>query len=593
MRIVALYDYVDAESRLLYQVVRFHPKDFRQRRPDPEGKDGWTWNLKGVNRVLYRLPQVVKAIADSQTVYLVEGEKDADNLNALGLTATTNPGGAGMWSKDYTEALRGAHVIILPDNHEAGMQHAEKVEQKLRNAAASVVTVHLPDLSPEGDVSDWIAAGGTRDQLESLVAAARQPRVQGGVGAAVDEDNDEEGETPAQALIAIAAQAGLFHDADGRPYATLPVNEHHETVLIGSRDFKRWIVRQFYVAYGRPPSAKALSEAMAVIEARATFDGPEKPVHIRVAEHAGSIFLDLCSPQREVVEITPNGWRILPGDQAPVKFRRMRSMRPLPRPVKGGRLRDLQTLLGIREERHWRLLVGFLLAALRPRGPYPVLGLHGEQGSGKSTRARIIRSLIDPSSVPLRSEPKSPRDLMIAANNAWCVALDNLSRLPVWLSDALCRLATGGGFGTRELFTNDEEQLFDSMRPVILTGIEAVATRPDLLDRSLLLEVPCIAKEHRKTEQDLYAAVEPLLPGILGALLDAIVCALKSFPKVQLPGLPRMADFAKWVTSAEPALGWKPGSFLEAYTASQDEANDVALDAYPIVDALRKLMANQ
>jgi hypothetical protein len=182
---------------------------------------------------------------------------------------------------------------------------------------------------------------------------------------------------------------------------------------------------------------------------------------------------------------------------------------------------------------------------------------------------------------------------MIAANNGWCMALDNISYLSVWLSDALCRLATGGGFGTRELYTNDDEQLFDSMRPVILTGIEAVATRPDLLDRSILLDLPAIPKENRKTEEELYAALELVRPSILGALLDAVSCALKNLPTVKLPSLPRMADFAKWVTAAEPALGWPAGTFLDVYHASQDDANDVALDAYAIVDPLRQLMKDE
>src|SRR5438034_11429068 len=132
--------------------------------------------------------------------------------------------------------------------------------------------------------------------------------------------------------------------------------------------------------------------------------------------------------------------------------------------------------------------------AFRPRGPYPVLGFHGEQGSGKSTRARIVRSLIDPHSVPLRCEPKEARDLMIAATNAWCIALDNLSYLPAWLSDALCRLATGGGFGTRELYSDADEVLFEAQRPVILNGIEELATRGDLLDRAIILYTPQIAE---------------------------------------------------------------------------------------------------
>src|SRR5579884_3398987 len=341
------------------------------------------------------------------------------------------------------------------------------------------------------------------------------------------------------------------------------------------------------------PARRPEKEALACLEAKAIYEGKEMPVSVRVAEHAGNVYLDLCNPQWEVVEITPTGWEILPGDQAPVKFRRPRGIVALPQPIKGGRLEDLQSFLGVREERYWYLVVGFLLMMLRPRGPYPLLILHGEQGSGKSTRARIIRSIIDPNTVLLQVEPRETRDLMITAKGSWCLDLDNLTYLPVWLSDALCRLATGGGFRTRGLYTNDEEQLFDSMRPVIINGIEVVARKPDLLDRSLLVELIPITSEGRRTEEELYAALKLLRPGILGALLDAVVCALKNMPNTRLATLPRMADFVKWVTAAEPALGWAPGTFLNAYHEVQDEANEVALEEYPIVDSLRRLMEGE
>jgi hypothetical protein len=596
MRIVATYNYTDADGTLLFQVVRLDPKGFRQRRPDANSKGGWTWNLKGVRRVLYRLPDVCKAVAVGQTIYVCEGEKDADQLARIGLTATTNPGGAGKWCEDYTEVLRGAHVVILPDNDGPGQAHAAKVVHSLRGKAASVRTVNLPDLPPKGDVSDWLAAGGSRQQLENLVAAATDPQEH--VACKIEEEDkgkqdNQKKETQAQALIRYAAAAALFHDAERRAFATVPVADHHETLPIRSGDFKRWLVRIFYRAEEKPPSATALTNALGLIEAQAIFDGPLLPVCVRVAEQNGNIYLDLCNTQWEVVEITAEGWRILPSGQAPAKFRRARGMLELPRPALGGRLNDLQRHLGICNERHWALLVSWLVMALRPRGPYPVLGLHGEQGSGKSTRARIIRSFIDPHSVPLRCEPKEPRDLMIAANNSWCIGLDNLSYLPVWLSDALCRLATGGGFGTRELYTNDEEQLFDAMRPAVLTGIEAVATRPDLLDRSILLDLPLIPKEERKTEEELYAALEPDRSGILGAILDAVACAVKNFPNVKLPSLPRMADFAKWVTAAESTLGWEQGTVLAVFEEGQDEANEIALETWPIVDPLRQLMADR
>lgn len=167
---VAVYDYTDETGGLLYQVCRFLPKDFRQRRPD--GPDRWTWNLKGVRRVLYRLPAVLAQATAGRTVLIVEGEKDVHALEALGFVATTNAGGAGKWRDDYGDALRGAPVVILPDNDDPGRAHAEQVARSLQGVAKAVRIVALPDLPPKGDVSDWIAAGGTADQLKQLVNAA-------------------------------------------------------------------------------------------------------------------------------------------------------------------------------------------------------------------------------------------------------------------------------------------------------------------------------------------------------------------------------------------------------------------------------------
>jgi hypothetical protein len=153
------------------------------------------------------------------------------------------------------------------------------------------------------------------------------------------------------------------------------------------------------------------------------------------------------------------------------------------------------------EDSTWRLVVAWLLASLRPRGPDPLLALFAEQGSGKSTTGRLLRNLVDPNSAPLQSEHRDPRDLMIGANNSWCLAYDNLSVVPAWLSDALCRLSTGGGFAARELYTDQDDIIFDAMRPVMLTSIEEVATRSDLLDRCLIVWLPAIPEEGRRREE--------------------------------------------------------------------------------------------
>ena len=272
-------------------------------------------------------------------------------------------------------------------------------------------------------------------------------------------------------------------------------------------------------------------------------------------------------------------------NDSPVKFRRTRGMLPLPEPVRGGSLNLLRSLVNVTDS-DWPLVAAWLVSTCRPDSPCPVLALHGEQGSAKSTLARMLRACIDPSKAPLRSEPRDERDLMIAATNARLIALDNLSRIPPWLSDSLCRLATGGGFATRELYANDEEVLFDAMRPVLLNGIEELATRGDLLDRAIVLNLPTIPEDGRRSEAEIWRDFEASRPTILGAILDAVSHALRNLDSVHLEKLPRMADFALWATAAEGALGVAPGAFMAAYTGNREAANDLALEASPVAPAI-------
>ena len=250
--------------------------------------------------------------------------------------------------------------------------------------------------------------------------------------------------------------------------------------------------------------------------------------------------------------------------------------RPRPR---GGTLEALRGLVRVAADDDWMQILGWVLAALRPRGPYPVLVLSGEQGACKSSTARILRGLVDPSSAPLRSVPRDERDLMIAALNGHVVALDNISSLSANLSDALCRLATGGGFSTRKLFTDAEEVLVDAQRPIILTGIEQVVARSDLADRSLLVELPVVHDRERKTEAALDAEARRARPLVLGALLDAVACGLRERAKVRPRSLPRMADYAEWIEACEPALGVPRGSMVEAYERARRSANDTTIEA--------------
>jgi len=308
---------------------------------------------------------------------------------------------------------------------------------------------------------------------------------------------------------------------------------------------------------------------------------------VRVAGHEGRIYLDLANDHWETVEITPSGWRVMP--DCPIKFRRTPGMQALPIPIPGGRLSELRQFVNVRGEERFLLILGWLVAAFRPTGPYPVLGVEGNQGSAKSTTSKLLRLLVDPNTALLRSFPKNERDLMIAAEGTWCQAFDNISDVPPWLSDSLCRLSTGGGLSTRRNYTDDEEKLFSAMRPVLLNGICIGLERADLLDRTLIVLLDEIADENRLTEESFWAEVERARPRILGAVLDAVSCALRRLPEIKIARLPRMADFAQWVTAAEPSLGCLEGAFVNAYKANRQDANELALESSLLVPALKAI----
>jgi len=395
-------------------------------------------------------------------------------------------------------------------------------------------------------------------------------------------------ETQATALVRLASGQGvdLFHDADQVTYATIPVGGHRETHMISTRGFRQWLARAFYVeSGGKPPNRDALQTALNVIEAKALYDGPEHPVYVRVGGKE-PLYLDLGTADWSVVEIGPFGWQAR--SDSPVRFRRPRGMLSLPVPDRHGAVRNLQPFVNLGGDEDFLLLVSVILAALRPWGPYPVLILQGEQGSAKSTLARVIKRIVDPCTVPLRTRPRDEVDLLVAANHGHMLTFDNLSELPAWLSDAFCRLATGGGLSKRQLYTDGDEYTLNAQRPMILNGIEDLAVRGDLQDRAIILTLPRIARY--RDEALFWDEFEQALPSILGAVLDGVCSALATEIEVHLDSPPRMADFATWAVAGAKAFGWTPDAFLAAYTDSRAAATGVTLEASPLAAPLLRLM---
>jgi hypothetical protein len=393
------------------------------------------------------------------------------------------------------------------------------------------------------------------------------------------------GPSQATEIVALARDCGveLWHTPAGDAYGTLSRDGHREHHPL-RRIVRDYLAREYYARHKRSASSAAFTDAGLALSGQARFDGPEYGVSVRLASRDDVLYLDLGDPAWTVVAIDADGWR--PVTEAPVRHWRPASLRALPVPTPGGSLDALRSLWPAIDDDTWALLVTWLVATLAPSGPFPILIEAGEQGSGKSTLGRQLRDLIDPASPALRGVPRDDRDLMIGALTSYVVALDNLSGLQPWMSDTLCRIATGGGLATRTLFSDLDETLIEVSRPILLTGIEAPTSRGDLLDRALVATLPAMTDEQRVDEADLWRAYHTMRPALLGALLDAASCALRRRASVTLARRPRMADACRWVTAAEPALGWRDGRTLALWLGAREAATADLLAADPVAQAV-------
>lgn len=405
-----------------------------------------------------------------------------------------------------------------------------------------------------------------------------------------DKDDAKESKTQASELIQLCSAAELFKTRDEREFATLDVNGHKETWALKSDGFRKLLRYQFYKQNQRTPSQQALTDAIDTLCSKAKYEGASHEVHTRFAMDGADLIIDLANENWEIVRVPPAGkWRVEAGGK--VKFRRSKTMLPLPKPEEGGGLRLLDEFINAVDDDKVLAKV-FILDGMIPKSSHVVAAIQGEQGSAKSSLSELIKMTVDPSKPSLRSLPKSEQDLAIAAQTNHFLAFDNLSGLSTQMSDALCRLSTGGGIGTRELYSNDEESVFDFKRPLILNGIDDIATRDDLRNRAIVLNLPTIDKSQRQAKTAFWNKFSEKHALILGALCDALSKILAEIPKVNLSELPRMADFAITGVAAERALKWEVGSFMKAYDGNQNEAIEAGLDSDPLASAIREYLAS-
>ncbi|MDA3971805.1 MAG: hypothetical protein PF442_10690 [Desulfobulbaceae bacterium] len=387
----------------------------------------------------------------------------------------------------------------------------------------------------------------------------------------------------------------FFHTSQKEGYAKRAIEKNcNEIYNIKSNKFLEFLRSLHYKEFNKGISRSELSSIQETCNSIAIFapDSREEEVHLRTAQKKKVIYVDLGDKTWKVVRITSEGCKIVKNIN--VNFHRPSGYLPLCRPdlnsKKGKGFRLLKQFFRNISNEDYRLMLCWLISAIRPSGPFPILILQGEQGAGKSTCMRFLKMLIDPFKAPIRSLPKTERDLMISALNSMLLAFDNISNLKAELPDAFCRLATGAGLSTRKLYSDDGEQFFEACRPIMLNGISDFVTKNDLASRSILLSLASIDRPDRVTEQELRKNFRDAQPAILADLYRAVSVALKNIDTVKLKNSPRMADFAAWSCAASKKVKWTHDQFLEAYDVNQKQLSDACFDADIVATTVHNFM---
>jgi hypothetical protein len=542
----------------------------------------WTWAIEQKGRI---------------PIMFTEGAKKAACLLSVGYLALGLPGIWGAYRKSenfeddptllegLTAVVKDRAVIFVFDQDEKP-QTIDTVNRAINctaavctNAGATEchsVTWPVKDYPFKG-VDDLIKARGVA-VFEQFV---KRKKMLGEVPAAQKQGVTEQ-------LVSLAQEkATIWYSTDEIAYADVLKDGARATFRLSSEAFARYLRREYHAVFGQICTSDTIKTAVDMLCAVAEIGEAEKEVFSRVGKFGDRYYLDLGTPDWKAIEYSAEGWKVV--SDPPVRFERARKGSPLPKPIGGGNLLALFDFINADEE-DYPLLTGFLLKCLIPDGTEPILILHGEQGSGKSSAAEVLKRMVDPSTPNLLKNVADVRTVAIHAQKTRILLYDNLSYLSPETSDLMCSMSTGGGHVERALYSNDELTVWAFKRPQILTGIDEVATRGDLLDRSLMVELAPITGGHYRAETDYWKDFTECHPYLLGALLDAVCAALKIQQDIPQPVGTRMVDFAHIATAADIPLGYAEGAFMARLLENKDRGHEVAIESSPVAIALNRLI---
>jgi len=475
---------------------------------------------------------------------------------------------------EVVEVIRAAGSIAGDDELDDRLRAVETTVQRLQ--AGEDVT-GLPTLDKiAGDLAKALASWwGTREHCGTEGAGHA-----GGM----------EKRNAADRLVdyALASGAQFFRDEQEQPFVAVQIDGRRQILGLSSRQAKRWLARLNWQHEKKAANGETITTAVTALSSFAVFDGPQHELNVRVARVDGAIWYDLGDWR--AIRIDQRGWHVV--DEPPILFRHFQHQRAQPEPLRGGNLWHFLDIVNLQERSQQVLLLVYLVSALVQGIPRPVVVVHGEHGSGKSTLLFFLRELIDPSVLRPQSAPDNIREFVQAASHNLCLYLDNVSHLPDWLSDALCRLCTGDGFSKRQLYTDDDDIIYSLRGLGGVNGINLVATRADLLDRALLLTLGSIADAERLTEQECLLRFEALKPYLLGAMFEVLSAAMGTVDDIQLD-LPRMADFARWGCAIARRLGCDDAEFLRALGVNTAAQNETAVENSPVAQTVIRLVEDE
>ncbi len=398
----------------------------------------------------------------------------------------------------------------------------------------------------------------------------------------------------------------LFVDKHGTPFSAIMINDHREVLAIKSSRFRKWICKRYFETHAEPIKTEILKQFCDLLEAQALFSNDVKDLQLRTANEnygQGTIYLsstynkticyDLTNKEWQVVRASPNGWKVEQSTDVSIMFRRHSNQIPQVIPSKSypADIFDMfMDLINVKDDSNKLLLKCYIIALFIPDIPKPVLMLHGEQGSAKSTLQELTKMLVDPSSIINLTFPRDTNELIQQLSHNYIAYYDNVSIIRDWVSDQICRAVTGSGFSKRELYSDDDDIIYNFKRCLGFNGVNLAAIKADLLDRGIIIQLEHIAKEKRRKIVDIISELESIKQALLGYIFDIIVKVLRVVANggIELDSKSRMADFEEYAEIISRCMGYGDNEFIKAYRENQKLQTEAVIEGSPVVLAIMR-----